>query len=174
MQFKNSIIEKEIFPYLSPTIKSLLPQIPVNLLFHLEEIRLRVGKPLLLKIGDDDFSITSTGKVTKNLLDGYIINPEDIFRTIASISDNSLYAFAEEIRRGFITIPGGHRVGLAGQVIVENQDVKNMKNFSGICLRVAREVKGCAFPLLGQISSSQGQVKNTLIVSPPRCGKTTM
>ncbi len=174
MQFDKSIIEKEIIPYFSPTIKSLLQGVPTDLLCSLEEIRLRAGKPLVLKVGDDDFAINPPREVTRNLMDGYIISPEDIFRTIASISDNSLYAFAEEIRRGFITIPGGHRVGLAGQVIVENYDVKNMKNFSGICFRVAREVKGCASPLLKKISSSSGRVDNTLIISPPRCGKTTI
>lgn len=173
MEF-NTTITKEVIPYLSPVIKSMLHKTPVTLLNNLEEIRLRVNKPLLLKVGEDDFTITRTGGVTKNIGEGYLVTTEDIFRTIASISDNSLYAFTEEIRRGFITIPGGHRVGLAGQVLVENYDVKNITNFSGICFRVAREVKGAAYPLLSTVCTGKGQVNNTLIISPPRCGKTTI
>lgn len=174
MLVDNVIIEREVIPYLSPSIKSLLYKAPANIFNGLEEIRIRTEKPLVLKVGDDDFTLTPRGEVTSNLEHGYIISEEDIFRTIASISDNSLYAFEEEIRRGFITIPGGHRVGLAGQVLVEAYDVKAIKDFSGICIRVAREKKGCANPLLRKVCTPKGQVKSTLIISPPRCGKTTM
>lgn len=170
----NEIIEREIIPYLSPSIKSLVNKTPTNIFDGLEEIRIRTAKPLLLKVGDDDFTLTPRGEVTRNLDKGYIINEEDIFRTIASISDNSLYAFEEEIRRGFITIPGGHRVGLAGQVLIQNYDVKSIKDFSGICIRIAREKKGCAEHLLRLVCDSKGLINNTLIISPPRCGKTTM
>ncbi|NLB87688.1 MAG: stage III sporulation protein AA [Syntrophomonadaceae bacterium] len=170
----SEIVQREIIPYLSPSIKSLLNKAPTDVFQGLEEIRIRTKKPLLLKVGDDDFTLTPRGELTGSLDDGYIISEEDIIRTIASISDNSLYAFEEEIRRGFITIPGGHRVGLAGQVLIERYDVKTIKDFSGICIRIAREKKGCAESLLRTVCNKKGTVKNTLIISPPRCGKTTM
>ncbi len=175
MQLLDSrIIEQEVIPYLSPTVKALLHKARANIFEGLEEVRMRTLKPLVLRMGDSDFTITSRGEVTGNLNEGYIISEEDVFRTIASISDNSLYAFEEEIRRGFITIPGGHRVGLAGQVIMQNYDVKSIKDFSGICIRVAREKKGCAASLLSEVCNHKGQVNSSLIVSPPRCGKTTI
>lgn len=170
----SEIVQREVIPYLSPAIKSLLNKTSADIFERLEEIRIRTNKPLLLKVGDDDFTITPRGELTGNLNQGYIISEEDIFRTIASISDNSLYAFEEEIRRGFITIPGGHRVGLAGQVVIERYDVKTIKDFSGICIRIAREKKGCAEPLLKMVCSKKGMASNTLIISPPRCGKTTI
>ncbi|HZK44501.1 MAG TPA: stage III sporulation protein AA [Syntrophomonadaceae bacterium] len=170
----SSIIEREIIPYLSPAIKSILHNAQANFYDGLEEIRLRVQKPLVLKIGDIDFTVNANGRITSNLEQGYIITEEDILRTIATISDNSLYAFEEEIKQGFITIPGGHRVGLAGQVIVDGYDIKTIKDFSGICLRVARERKGCASSLLKKVWNKKGQVNSTLIISPPRCGKTTI
>lgn len=170
----SNIIKNEVMPYLSPRVKSLLQNIPDLSMEYLEEIRLRLCKPLMVKLRDVDCTINSHGRVLKSIEDGYIISEEDIFRTIAAISDNSLYAFEEEIRRGFITIPGGHRVGLAGQVIVQDDEVRGIKDFSGICIRVAREIKGCARPLLSTVCSDKGQVNSTLIVSPPRCGKTTI
>lgn len=170
----NETIKREVIPYLSPSIKSLLNKTPNNIFDGLEEIRIRTEKPLVLKVGDKDFTLTPRGELSKNLDQGYIISEEDIFRTIASISDNSLYAFEEEIRRGFITIPGGHRVGLAGQVLIEKYDVKTIKDFSSICIRIAREKKGCSEGLLRKVCNKKGVVNNTLIISPPRCGKTTM
>lgn len=174
MQSTNSIVTREVIPYFSPVIKSLLSNAPSSLFNNLEEIRLRINNPLILKVGEDDFTITKNGEVTRDVDRGYLVTSEDIYRLIASISDNSLYAFSEEIRRGFITIPGGHRVGLAGQVLVENYDVKNITNFSGICFRIAREVRDCGLTLFESIYNKKGQVNNTLIISPPRCGKTTI
>ncbi|MBO8159210.1 stage III sporulation protein AA [Thermosyntropha sp.] len=167
------VIREEILPYLAPRIKSLLKNREDRFFRGLEEIRLRREKPLCLKIGDKDYGINRRGEVTMNLNDSYVVNEEDIYRTIASISDNSLYVFEEDIKRGFITIPGGHRVGLAGQVIYKVNEIYNLKNFSGICFRIAREIKGCAENILPDIVEN-GRILNTLIISPPRCGKTTV
>lgn len=163
----------EITAYLAPSIRKLLLGVDGRLLSNLEEIRLRCKRPLVLKVGDKDYSVDDRGRLVTDLRQGYLVSREDLYRSIASISDNSLYAFEEEIRRGFITIPGGHRVGLAGQVVVNGQEVKTMKDFSGLCFRVAREVPGCALGLLNHVAPRGGPV-NTLIISPPRCGKTTM
>lgn len=149
--------------------------LPEECYSKLEEIRIRTAKPLQLRIGEKDYGLNLRGKLIENLNDSYMITADDIYRILASISDNSLYAFEEEIRRGFITIPGGHRVGLAGQVILHGNDIKTIKEFSGICFRVAREVKNCSQALLPQICTGyKGTAVNTLIISPPRCGKTTV
>lgn len=169
------IIKKEIISYLSPPIREMLRYMKKETYSQLEEIRLRCAQPILLKIGDKDYSIDEKGQMTSSLYNAYRVNEEDIYRTIASISDNSLYAFEEDIKRGFITVPGGHRVGLAGQVIMKGNEIANIKDFSGICFRIAREIRDCARPLLPHIYDSKtDRVLNTLIVSPPRCGKTTI
>jgi stage III sporulation protein AA len=130
---------------------------------------------LLIKIGENEITIDIRGNVIKEFERGYCIDEEDLYRTVASISDNSLYAYEEEIRRGFITLPGGHRVGLAGQVVMNSNQVGNIKNFSGIAFRVAREVKDCARPLIPYIcKKSFSEPINTILISPPRCGKTTI
>lgn len=168
-------LKREIAPYLSMNIKEKLIGLNEEFYINLEEIRLRSGKPLLLRIGDKDYGVDRRGKVTRNINESYQVNDEDVFRTLASISDNSLYAFEEDIKRGFITIPGGHRVGLAGQVVMQGSEIKGIRDFSAICFRIAREIRNCARELMPHICRGPaGSAVNTLIISPPRCGKTTV
>ena len=170
---EGKIISSEIASYLAPSIKQLLLGLDEQYCSRLEEIRLRCQQPLLLKIGDRDFTITSRGRLTEDLNSGYVVTREDIQRSLASISDNSLYAFEEEIKRGFITVPGGHRVGLAGQVVINGGQIKTIKNYSSLCFRIAREVPNCALPLIPYIAP-RGVPVSSLLISPPRCGKTTL
>ena len=89
------------------------------------------------------------------------------------VSNFSLYAYEQEMKQGFITIEGGHRVGMTGQAIIENGRVKNLRHISSINLRMSHEALGCAdcvFPYITQ----EGRLCHTLIVSPPGCGKTTL
>ncbi|NLF45936.1 MAG: stage III sporulation protein AA [Syntrophomonadaceae bacterium] len=167
------MVNQQIIPYLSPPIKKIIMHLDESLFTSLEEIRLRSGQPLVMKIGEADYAIDIKGKLAQDFRNTYVVTGEDIYRTIASLSDNSLYAFEEEIKRGFITVKGGHRAGLAGQVVMEGNQVRTIKDFSGICLRIAREIKNCAEPVLKNVIPGSGQIMNTLIISPPRCGKTT-
>jgi len=168
-------VQREITPYLSSIPRGLVEAQTGEFLVRVEEVRLRCQQPLLIKLGDEDWTITPNGQPSRSLQLGYRVNEEDIYRCIASISDNSLYAFEEDIKRGFITIPGGHRVGLAGSVASEGDQVRAMKYFSSICFRVAREVPGAGTGILNEIYSAGGEeVVNTLLISPPRCGKTTI
>lgn len=169
-----SKIYQEIIPYFPAEIKKLLLSLQEHQLISLEELRLRCDQPLLLKLGDQDRTLDKQGRLQSDLSRGYHVSAEEIIRTLASISDNSLYAFEEDIKRGFITIAGGHRVGLAGQVVCQGDAVKTIKNFSSLCIRIAREVPGAARGWLPQVCPDGGGVRNTLIISPPRCGKTTL
>ncbi|WP_054692655.1 stage III sporulation protein AA [Syntrophomonas palmitatica] len=170
-----NLVHREIIPYLSPYIGNLMSKQKETLFSQLEEIRLRCHQPLLLKIGEEDYSIDHKGLISKDIKNGYKVSEDDIFRTMASISDNSIYAFQEDIKKGFLTLPGGHRVGLSGQVLVHDHQVQTIKNFSGICIRIAREVHNASHPILRYICpASQHRAINTLIMSPPRAGKTTI
>lgn len=172
-QLDGQALKQAVTPYFAGVLHEGLSRLKAEVYQEMEEIRLRAAQPLLLKIGESEWGLTSRGELTKKLPEAINASREDLYRTIASISDNSLYALEEEIRRGFITIPGGHRVGLAGQVIVQAAGIKGIKEFSSICFRLAREKKGCARTILPHIMST-GTIVNTLIISPPRCGKTTI
>ncbi|HZK70256.1 MAG TPA: stage III sporulation protein AA, partial [Clostridia bacterium] len=94
--------------------------------------------------------------------------------TLELITSNSVYAFQEEIRNGYITIKGGHRVGIAGKIVSEGLYVKSIKDIMSLNIRVSKEVKGCADKIFQYLIKGENDLYNTLIVSPPQCGKTTM
>ena len=94
-------------------------------------------------------------------------------RLLENFSNNSIYSVQSEINNGFITIKGGHRIGIAGTCIIENGIVKNIKNISSLNVRIAREVKGCSSFIMDYILNDN-TFSNTIIISPPGCGKTTM
>jgi len=169
-----NIVKKDILPFLSVRIKELMLKMPSECFKGMEEIRLRCGQPLALRIGEKDYSLDEGGKMQEDLSRGYLVGSDDIYRSIAAISDNSLYAFEEEISRGFITIPGGHRVGLAGQIVMGSSGIQTMKDFSGIAFRIAREVKDCSQRIMANIYPRDLEPLNTLFISAPRCGKTTI
>lgn len=134
---------------------------------YLQEIKLRVEKPLLLVYrGEEIIPGNQRGKP-------YIVTREDIREMLEYISNYSLYAYEQEMKQGYITIEGGHRVGMTGQAIIENGKVKNLRYISSINLRMSHEILGCADPIFPYITYNK-KLYHTLIVSPPRCGKTTL
>jgi len=132
----------------------------------LQEIRLRAGQPLFLIYAGNEIMPEPGGKY-------YAVTKEDVRESLEYISHYSLYAYENEMKQGFITIEGGHRVGMTGKVIIEKEKVKNMKHISSINVRVSHEITGCADEILPYIVHNK-QIYHTLIVSPPRCGKTTL
>lgn len=169
-----NILEKQIYPILPVKLVSIIRSVPVDTLVDLTEIRLRANLPLLLVLGNTDIIVSPMGKAITNYEEAYLCNQDDVHKTLQLISKNSLYAFEQELKMGFLTIDGGHRIGLAGQAIIDAGDVKALKNISSLNIRLAREVIGCADPIMPYIMTLEGHVLNTLIISPPRCGKTTI
>ena len=134
---------------------------------YLQEIRLREGKPLIFLYHDTE--VIPGAKARRP----YLVTKDNIREMLEYISNYSLYACEQEMRQGFITIEGGHRVGLSGQAIMENGKVKNLKYISSVNIRVAHEMIGCADAVFPYIVCNR-VLCHTLIVSPPGCGKTTM
>jgi len=152
--------ENELVNILGRRISGILEKrkIPYD---KLQEIRLRIGKPIIVIADNVEWVMRE------------VIEKEEFMETLEYICKYSLYAFENELKQGFITIEGGHRVGISGQVYVENGEVKNFKNISSMNIRVSHEVLHCAQRILPYVTQEK-EVLNTLIVSPPRCGKTTL
>jgi stage III sporulation protein AA len=163
-----------IYPVLSLSVATILKSVSSIILAQVTEIRLRVKQPLLLVLGTSDIMLDGHGQAVVDFQQAYRCTAEDLARTLQLISKNSLYAFEQELKLGFITIPGGHRVGLAGQAIIGNGEIRALKNISSMNIRIAREIKGCADKILPYIFFNGKYVLSTLIISPPRCGKTTI
>ncbi len=149
----NSIIE-----ILPETILNKIRQIDMNIL---QELRIKVGLPLILE--------TNVGE---KVID-YICRYEDLKTITQRVSKYSMYAFEEDIRQGFITIKGGHRIGLTGEWVIEKEKVKTIRNISSLNIRVTKEILGAADSVIPYITS-KNTVINTIIISPPKCGKTTL
>lgn len=139
----------------------------------LQEIRIRQGQPVLAYggVGESWLSLSGFVPATRQPV---FAEAKDIRHLLATISQSSLYALEEELRSGYVTIPGGHRVGLVGRAVLENGRVKTLKYITGFNFRLAKQVLGCATKLLPQLLRQDGFPHCTLIVSPPQAGKTTL
>ena len=149
----------EIYKILPVTIGNSIKQFLME--DKIQEIRIKVGKPIILNLAFEE-----------KVLD-YIPTREDLRYLITKISNYSLYAFEEEIKQGYITLKGGHRVGLAGECVMSKGEVRTIKNISSLNIRICKEVIGASNKVMRLIAEND-RVYNTLIVSPPKCGKTTI
>lgn len=155
----------------------------------LQELRLRCNQPLLVYYDNQEFYVSAECGIHKNLEHAYLVSGQDIHETMEYVSNYSLYAFEEEMKQGFITVSGGHRVGITGKVLMEHGKIKNIQYIASLNIRFAHEVIGCGEFVIPYISKNtmksipatdtMGQrvfegIYNTLIVSPPGCGKTTL
>lgn len=147
----------------------------------LEEIRIRVGQPLEFLYAEEikylwqeegTVSLKENKEKTKGEKRVICLSQEEVMETLNYISEYSLYAFQQEIRRGFLTMEGGHRVGMAGKVIWEGNEVKGISHITFLNIRVAHEKKGCAIPLLPYLKIEK-EFQNTLLLSRAGIGKTT-
>lgn len=139
----------------------------------LQEIRLRVNAPLLVCYDNKEFFVNQKNGLTTQETGAFMITGAELKETMEYISNYSLYAFEEEVRQGFLTVAGGHRIGIAGKVIMEEGRIKSMKHISFIHIRLAHQKKGCANHVLPFVLN-QEELAHTLIISPPGCGKTTL
>lgn len=169
-----SVLKREIYPYLPEKIRDCLDLVQPSVLNLLVEIRLRIKQPLLLVSAGSDYYLALDGEIKQTAEEAYFCTQEDILQVVQAICKNSFYALEEELRNGYITLDGGHRVGIAGQAVLENGAIKTFKNFNALNIRLAREVKHCADKLFSCLFDKDRKLKNTLLISPPRCGKTTL
>ena len=153
---------EEILNYFPSSIRNIIFEEVKDKYETLEEIRLRMNRPIILKFIDNE-------KVIK-----YSVSAEEINTTLQAICENSIYTYQNEIAEGFITIKGGNRVGISGSCVIENGKVININYIYSLNFRIAREVIGAGNRILKFILDSESNsIYNTLIVSKPGSGKTT-
>lgn len=139
----------------------------------IQEIRMNVGQPLILKVNGKEKILHRQGGITEIDEEAFCVSEEMMKETFSFICKHSVYAYEEEIRQGFITIEGGHRIGLVGQAVTEQDKVKNIKYISGLNIRLASQRIGCGGKVIEKIADKHN-IFNTLIVAPPCAGKTTL
>lgn len=137
------------------------------------EVRFRCDGPVMLQKGRAELFLHKNGGICGTVEDAYVASANEIREMMEYVSNFSTYAYEEEIRQGFLTIQGGHRVGICGKVVLSEGKIKTIRNISFLNVRLAREKKGCAEKVLPYLLEGD-RLCHTLIVSPPGCGKTTM
>ncbi|WP_188880692.1 stage III sporulation protein AA [Alicyclobacillus cellulosilyticus] len=157
-------------------IQRRLAQLPASVWTHAEEIRFRIGQPLQLCGRDFDRFLHQDHGLTDDTRAGYVVTQETLTQMVQAVTQSSLYAVEEDLRRGFVTIPGGHRVGIAGRaVLFESGQVRTVRSITSLNVRIARERLGAAAGLAPYVVHPGTDAPcNLLILSPPQCGKTTL
>jgi len=156
-----NILPTNIFQTLSQTIK----------FSKLYEIRLRVNQPICVNYSNKIYYLSLEGLT--NLEENAIVCSKNLIDSIVLKSSNfSLYTINEDIKRGYITLKNGIRIGVVGEVVSENDSIKTIKDFNALNIRIPHEIKNCSLNVLNYLIDN-GQVLNTLIVSSPCGGKTT-
>lgn len=130
----------------------------------LEEIRIRASEPVILKYTN-----------LEQVIDTLIITPEEILEILQYICNNSIYSYQNQICNGYITLKGGHRVGITGSVVMTEEKITNINYISSLNFRIAKQIIGASNRILKYVLNiEENTVYNTLIISPPGAGKTTM
>jgi len=137
------------------------------------ELRFRCNGPVMLLRGREESYLHKKSGICREKEQAYIISVNEIREMMEYISNFSVYAFEEELRQGFLTIPGGHRVGICGKVVLSEGKIKTIRNISFLNIRLARQIQGCGEMLIPYLFH-RDRLYHTLIVSPPGCGKTTL
>lgn len=155
-------VKKEILHVLPVNWRSIMGAV-LDSREEIQEIRMRTGRPM---------SVYADGK-EEEIKGQAVLSSTDLQETMEFVSRFSLYAYEEELRQGFITIKGGHRVGIAGKAAMQDGHIKTMRSITFIHIRIARACVGCGESLLPWLCEGH-RLKSTLIFSAPGMGKTTL
>lgn len=156
-----NIFPSNIYEALSKTVKYK----------YLYEIRFRLNKPITVNYGNKFYYLGLEGLT--NLEENAIIVTKSLIENIVLKASNfSLYSINEDVKKGYITLKNGIRIGLVGEVVIENGIIKTIKEFNALNFRISHEVKNCSLNIFNHLIEN-GQVLNTLIISSPCAGKTT-
>jgi stage III sporulation protein AA len=141
---------------------------------HLQEIRLRTNLPVVVLRMGEEYFLDAAGHYTGDRKKSYVIGGQEVEVILQHICHYSIYAYEDELRQGFLTVEGGHRVGVVGQAVMEgDREIRTLKYISGMNIRISHQIKGAGNEVLPYVYH-KGQLRNTLVISPPGCGKTTM
>ncbi len=159
----------KIFP---EKIRALTDELSPEQWQDVNEIRLRAGSRIMVCVKGiyrylDEY-------IGKRDTTPFIVCQQDLKTIVELATRNSVYMHLEDIKKGFITIREGIRIGICGRPVIKNNEISNIHEISSLNVRISREYIGCALPLMKYIVDNTGNISNTLVISPPMCGKTTI
>lgn len=149
----------ELLPY---SLQDAVERLSAAERAQIEEVRLRLGRPVSVTLPEGE-----------RFLPGTAADRETLDQVLERASRCSVHTVLEQLRNGFVSVQGGHRLALCGTGVVEKGVLVNLRSISSLSIRQAREVKGIAAEVLPGLLE-EGRLQSTLILAPPGRGKTTL
>ena len=168
------VIKREIFSLLDKNLKRIIKQVAKHKLAKLTEIRLRANKPLILEFINDEMIIDCSANPITDIRQAYLVKQQEIKNTLNLMAKGSFYTLEDEFKSGYLTLQGGHRVGMVGEVVKKDGKIARIKNIAALNIRISREIIGAANGVIRKVIKGKNDIYNTLIISSPACGKTTL
>lgn len=150
---------------LPPPLRRAVETLPAQEAVGVEELRLRVGQAPCVSVGEREWSPAGCRSIA--------VTVQDLAAVLEIATQASTHTALERVRNGFFTVRGGHRIGICGSCIIQDGQIRNLRQISSLAIRVAHQISGVSAPIRTQLVR-QGQLKSTLILSPPGGGKTTL
>lgn len=161
---------QQIFLYLPRSLHEPISRLTNRDKEQLHEIRLRAEMPVVLTTTDGYFFIDFEGRLHNCFQKQTLVcTKADLDQTVRMICEFSIHTYQRELTKGYITIPGGHRVGIASTAVVKESEIASVKDISSVNIRVARQVKGLADPIV-----AYAEIGGVLVIGCPGSGKTTV
>jgi len=161
----------EVIKNLDSSLFEILKLIPNNYKENVREIRLRLNRPIVLVLNDGMYAVSKDGMASQNFQENsFIVSKDILFRSFNKICKYSIYSYQNDLKRGFITLKGGHRVGICATAIYNSDEkIENIKDISSLNIRISKNLIGVADKILYKIKDFKG----ILVAGPPESGKTT-
>ena len=154
-------------------IENMLLSLPERFRGQIQEIGLRAGRPITLSCGREIWFPDGHGQAVRRPQQGVpVVTAQELAAVLHRLCGYSVYSFQEELREGYLTLRGGHRVGVAGTAVMQQGRISAVKEVSSLNIRLAREKKGCADELLRRLGPELSG--GLLLAGPPAAGKTTL
>lgn len=155
-----------LFAKLPLELSLRLQQLSPEVQEQLQEIRIKIGHPILVYSGGKEYLLKDESNVS--------IDKEYINNVCNCILNHSIYAHQQDLANGFVTMEGGHRVGFCGRAVLENGQVQTLTDITSVNIRRSRQILGISEPYYSYLTTQKGFFYNTILLSPPKCGKTTL
>ncbi len=148
---------------LPPRLRRGMEGLPYPVRRRVEEVRLRAGQMPMVVLNGEELPLPADGPISER----------ELSLTLEVATRASTHTALEQLRQGYFTLRGGHRVGLCGTAVTEDGRVKSFRHLSSLNIRIAHVVSGCGEEVLTRLRAG-GSFPNTLILAPPGGGKTTL
>ncbi len=171
-QMTNEKNFRKVISYIPDRIATELKNLPDESVGMINEIRLRINRPVIISMSGRNFFLSYGGRFSENPHNAVTADASDINGAFRAVCDYSVHSYQRQISDGYITIEGGNRVGICGTAVSTDNNVDTLKYISGLNFRISGQVNGCGKKICDRLFSDKPV--GLLVIGPPLSGKTTV